>query len=222
MKPLRITDLEPKQRPRERLSTLGPRALTDAELLAIVIGSGRGGVNAINLAQDVIADRGGLKGLASADVADLLRINGIGPAAATRVSAVGELARRLGRDDPASVPLRTSSDIAAVVVPMFRDCRNERLIIVVLNRALRLLDTVVLTEGTSGHASTPAADILRSVLIRNGSAFALAHNHPGGSVEPSSADRAATDQLREAAGACGLRFLDHLVVAGSRWRSVSG
>lgn len=218
---LRIADLESAQRPRERLSQLGPRSLTDAELLAILVGSGRAGMNAIDLAHNVIADRGGLGGLATASVQDLLRLKGVGLAAAARVCAMAEIARRTTDTAVSTAPLRTSADIAEAVISMFRDCTTERLVVAVLNRALRLVDMVVLTEGTSTHTTAPVADILRAVLIRNGSAFALAHNHPGGSVEPSAADLKATAAVRDAAVACGLRFLDHIVVAGTRWRSVT-
>lgn len=174
----------------------------------------------IELAHTVIADRGGLKGLASAAVQDLTRVKGIGLAAATRVCAMAEIARRTADSAVESAPLRTSADIAAVVMPLFRDCANERLVVVALNRSLRLIDTIVLTEGASTHATAPVADILRAVLVRNGSAFALAHNHPGGSVESSQADVKATACVRAAASACGLRFLDHVVIAGSPWRTV--
>jgi proteasome lid subunit RPN8/RPN11 len=81
-----------------------------------------------------------------------------------------------------------------------------------------VLDVVCLAEGTTAHAAVPTADILRAVLSRGGQALALAHNHPGGSLEPSKVDRQATEQVRAAAAACGLRFLDHLIVAEGRWR----
>jgi DNA repair protein RadC len=94
------------------------------------------------------------------------------------------------------------------------------MVVAVLDRRLHVLDVISLGEGTAAHASAPVTEILRSVLARGGYAFALAHNHPGGSLEPSAADRRATEQVRAAAEACGLRFLDHLIVAGNRWRAI--
>lgn len=218
---LRIADLEVDQRPRERMSRLGARALTDAELVAVLLGSGGAGTNAIDLAQSMISSFGGLAGLAEADVQDLLRVKGVGMAAAARVCAAAEIGRRASAALDEDVRLQNSAEIAKVVSPLLRDAKGERLVVVVLNRALRLIDTVVVAEGTTTHASCPIADVLRTVLVRNGSAFALAHNHPGGSTEPSTADMVATEAVRGAAAACGLRFVDHLVVAGTRWSSVS-
>jgi len=94
------------------------------------------------------------------------------------------------------------------------------MVVAVLDRRLRVLEVVTVAKGTTAHATAPTAEILRSVLTRGGQAFALAHNHPGGSLEPSSADRTTTEQVRAAAEACGLRFLDHLIVAGESWRAI--
>ncbi|SOE02550.1 JAB domain-containing protein [Blastococcus haudaquaticus] len=215
----RITDLPVDQRPRERLRRLGADALTDAEIVAILIGAGRPHRNAVDLARDLIDSVGGVAGLVTATVDEVERVAGLGPAAAGRIMAATELRRRAAL---AAAPptLSGSAGVAAAVLPHLQDRHRERMVVAVLDRRLRVLDVVTLAEGTTAHATAPTADILRTVLSRGGQAFALAHNHPGGSLEPSPTDRTTTVQVRAAAEACGLRFLDHLVVAGEDWRAI--
>lgn len=217
---VRITDLAVHERPRERLRRLGADALTEAEILALMISSGRPGVNAVDTAQQLIVSVGGIAGLASAAVEDVERVPGIGPAAASRIVAAVELNRRIALGvRPA--PVSGTAGVAAAVLPHLRDRPRERMVVAVLDRRLRVRDVVCVAEGTVAHTSVPVADIIRAVLLRGGQAFAVAHNHPGGGLEPSVADGRATKQLRAAAAATGLRFLDHVIVAGEHWRAVS-
>lgn len=209
----------PEQRPRERLLRLGPDALTDAELLGLLLGTGRPGVNAVDLARLLLAEHGGLSGLTAADPTALARTAGVGVGKAARVAAALTLARRTlwTADDDAVV--RSSSDVARVVVPLLACRARERVVVVVCGPGNRLRACTVVAEGGAGHAAFPVREILAEVLRRDGVAFAVAHNHPGGDLRPSEADVAASAALAEAAGRCGLRFLDHLVVAGDAWRS---
>lgn len=215
----RIGDLDVGQRPRERLRRLGADALTDAEVLALLIGAGRPSSNAIQLAKDVIASADGLAGLATATVEEIERVPGIGPAAASRIVAAAELRRRTALALP-TTPVSGAAGVAHAVVPHLQDRRRERLVVAVMDRRLRVRDVVGVADGSSAHAAAPIPDILSAVLSRGGRAFALAHNHPGGSLEPSDADRQATEEVRVAATACGLRFLDHLIVAGEHWSAI--
>lgn len=216
---MRITDLPADQRPRERLRRLGSDALTDAEVVAVLLGAGRPDRNAVDLAQQLIGSVGGVAGLLTATVEDVERVPGLGPAAAGRIVAAMELRRRAAL---AEVPPAVfgSAGVASAVLPHLQDRQRERLVVAVLDRRLRVLNVVTLAEGTTAHASAAVADVMRAVLLRGGQAFALAHNHLGGSLEPSTADRTATEQIRTAATACGLRFLDHLIIAGARWRAI--
>ncbi len=218
-KRLRITDLPAGQRPRERLRRLGCDALSDAEVVAILIGAGRPGSNAVDLAHELIGSVGGLAGLTAAHVGDIERTAGIGPAAACRIVAAVELRRRSALAAPGPA-ISGTAGVAAAVLPHLQDRHRERIVVAVLDRRLRVLDVIGLPEGSGAHAAAPTADVLRLVLARGGHTFALAHNHPGGTLAASVADREATEQIRGAADACGLRFLDHLIVAGEHWRVV--
>lgn len=216
---VRISDLAAHERPRERLRRLGVDALTDAEILALMIGSGRPGSNAVDTAQHLIASVGGIAGLGAATVEDVERVPGIGPAAACRIIAATELRRRVAFGERPLTVVGTAG-VAAAVLPHLQDRRRERLVVAVLDRALRVREVVYVGEGTVGRAALPTAEIIQAVLVRGGQAFAVAHNHPSGCLDPSEADLRATQQLRAAAMACGLRFLDHLIVAGEHWRAI--
>lgn len=216
-----IADLAPDQRPRERLAAHGTQALTDAELVGLVLGSGLRGTNVVALATRLLATHGGLAGLARADVTMLAREPGLGAATASRLVAALALSARArdATDDRSTVT--SSGDVVRVTAPRLVGLRRERVVLVVCGPRHRLLDVVVLADGAAHGAAFPVRELLAEVLRRDGVAFALAHNHPSGDPTPSAADRATTAAVREAAERVGLRLLDHVVVAGSRWRSVT-
>lgn len=215
----RMTDLPPDQRPRERLRRLGVDALTDAEIVAVLIGAGRPGANAIETAQRLIDHVGGMGRLVTASFEDIEQVDGLGAAAAARIVVSSEVRRRAALADRASSVSGTAG-IAAAVLPHLQDRSRERLVLAVLDRQLRVIDVVHMPEGVAAHARVPTADVLRVVLTRGARAFAVAHNHPGGSPDPSPADIAVTAQLAAAAEACGLRFLDHIVTSSDEWRTI--
>lgn len=217
--PPTIAELPADQRPRERLARHGVTGLSDAELLAILLGSGLRGVNVVDLAARLLASYGGVGGLRQADTAALAAEPGVGPAKAARVVAALALAARaeVSVDDRAVVA--RSSDVARLATPHLAGARRERVVLVVCGAGNRVLATVVVSDGGAHHASFPVREVLAEVLRRDGVAFALAHNHPGGDPAPSTADRVVTRSLRDAAAGVGLRFLDHVVLAGSAWAS---
>ena len=215
-RPLR--DLDHESRPRERLARLGAGALSDAELVALLLGTGRAGVNAIDLAHRLLADSGGVGGLAAIDVAALGRVPGVGTAKAGRLVAAAELGRRGSSPDPRAT-IRSSGDVAKAVGPMLTGLTRERMVVVVCDRRARVVATVVVATGSAHAAGVPVREVLAEVLRRDGAMFAVAHNHPGGDPAPSPADRRTTAALASAAGQCGLRLLDHVVIGDGRWCS---
>ena len=212
--------LPPHDRPRERLGRLGPAALSDRELLALVLGSGSHGRNVIATAGDILDRVGGFRGLLPMTSEELQGMPGVGPATAGRMAAAAEMWRRAAVPS-VSKKLSDSASIAHVALPLLMHRRTEQFLLLATDRALRLLDTVVISGGSEARADVDVSEVLTRVFTLRGHAFAVAHNHPGGSLEPSAADTAATEQLRTAAGAVGLRFLDHLIVAGADWRSIA-
>ena len=208
------------ERPRERLQRLGPDALTDAEVLALVLGAGLPGRNVVDAARELLAAHGGFAGILALSASQLAQLPGIGPATIGRLVAATEMWRRASTATTLQ-PLADSSAIALVVLPELQHRALERFVVVVADRGLRLREVVLVREGSALRVQVEVAEVLQTVLLRGGTVFAVAHNHPGGSLQPSAADAAFTAQLRAAAVTVRLRFLDHLIVAGSEWRSLT-
>jgi DNA repair protein RadC len=216
---MRVTDLLVDDRPRERLLARGAEALADRELLALLIGSGTPGTDAIDLAARVIEVCGGLPRLARADPHALIAPAGMGPAKAARVAAAFQLAWRVERE-LAPRWVASSAGVAAVAAPLLRGLRAERVVVVSCDQAGKVLRTIRLTEGGSDRSLMPVRDVLAAALSAGAASFGVAHNHPSGTLDPSEADRRATARLRDGAEAVGLRFLGHVIVTEKRWRRI--
>jgi DNA repair protein RadC len=211
-----MASLPPHERPRERLLALGAQALSERELLALVLRNGTRGVSALDLASSLLAEYGGLRGLAAARPEELADHPGVGLAKSAALVAALQLARR-SQSDNSAVVLRTADDVARVAQHDLDGLRRERVLILICDAANRLRKTVVASEGSIDRSFVPVREILNAVLRNDGRAFAIAHNHPSGDPEPSDADRRATLQLKRASGLVGLRFLGHVTLAGDRW-----
>jgi DNA repair protein RadC len=209
------------QRPRERLWRTGAETLTDAEMLAILIRHGRRGESAHEMAVTLLADYGDLRQLSQARPEELAMHPGIGPAKAAAMVAAFHLARRVERSCGSTPVLRGAADVASVVREKLGDARREYVVVLVCNAQDRLTAQVTVAEGTIDNAPIPIREVLNAALRHDGRAFAVAHNHPSGDVTPSLADRTATAALRDAARTVGLRFLGHVVIAGSRWSDIT-
>ncbi|WP_280216995.1 JAB domain-containing protein [Nocardia neocaledoniensis] len=211
-----IAHLPAAQRPRERLLLLGPHALSDGELLALLLGQGTRGLSALELAAQLLGEYGGLAELAAARPEELARRAGIGPAKAATVIAAFHLGTRSRTTE--SVPqLSTPADIARVAVPLFAGARVERLLVLICDTQNRLRHRAFVAEGAIDHVAVPVREVLNTVLRHDGRAFAVIHNHPSGDPTPSTDDRRASTLLATAAATVGLRYLDHLVIAGESW-----
>jgi DNA repair protein RadC len=215
-----IADIPVHERPRERLLRCGLEALTERELLALVLRQGRVGESALDLAASLLGEYGDLSALAGARPEELAQRSGIGEAKAAAVAAAFRLGR-LAEDTPGAPVLRGAADVASNVGSELARLRRERVVVLVCNGANRVRRTVTLTDGSIDRSLLPVRDILNAVLRHDGRAFAVAHNHPSGDPTPSEADRLATVELSAAAKTVGLRFLDHVIVAGDEWRSVA-
>lgn len=205
--------------PLERLLRLGVGALSDAELVALVAGTDVQGRDDVAVGHELIIEFGGLHGLAMAFPEELTRSSGIGPPGAARLIAAFELAAR-ATPAPIIRVVDSTAAIADLVAPVLARERREKVVVVVADAANRVLRVVPVAIGGLDSSPLPVREVLYAVLRHDGRAFALAHNHPSGDPTPSAQDREATDAVCRAADAVGLRFLDHVVVAGSSWRAV--
>ncbi|MBB4940593.1 DNA repair protein RadC [Streptosporangium album] len=212
--------MPPNDQPRERLLSGGATALADRELLALLIGSGSRGTNAVELASHLIAHCGDLRGLARSDAHRLMSVPGIGPAKAARVVAAFHLVRQ-AQSEPERRRITCSGDLATVASPLLRGLSHERLIVVVCDPSGAVTRKTIVSEGGSDHTPAPVREIITTVLTSGGSSFGLAHNHPSGSLDPSPADLEVTARLSEAAETVGLRLLDHVIVTDTAWRRIT-
>lgn len=217
---LPITAWPLRERPRERLLQMGAQALSDRELLAILIGSGTPGRTAAELAGEVLARcEGSLRRLALA-VRGQDRIAGVGPAVSARIGAALELGRRLAREGPASRPtIRGPHDVYDLCAPALRDLVQEEFRVLLLNTQHAVLREVVVTRGTLDGSLVHPREVFRAAIVEGAAAVILLHNHPSGDPTPSPEDRAVTQQLAEAGRLVGIPVLDHVVIGDARFTS---
>jgi DNA repair protein RadC len=211
-----ITDWPKNERPRERLLTLGPQALSDAELLAIFLRVGIKGKSAVDLARDLLAQvDGSLARLAETPPKELAKLPGLGPAKAAQLAATLELARRALTEDMKARDLLSSPGAARDWLKLkLGGLAHEVFGALWLDAQNRLIGWDELFRGTLTQTSVYPREVVKQALTRNAAAAILAHNHPSGLTEPSAADEALTRSLREALGLIDVRVLDHFIVAG--------
>ena len=211
---VRIRDMAVSSRPRERLAADGADALSDAELLAIIlrVGSGRG--SAVELAQSLLAAMGGLSALENASVAELCAHHGIGRAKAVQIKAALELGRRLQREPlDARAEIRSPADAAQYLAPRMAAMSRETLQVILLDGRHRVMDVSKVAEGRVNTVGARMADVFRDAVRRECTAVILAHNHPSGDPAPSEDDTKLTRTAAEAGKILGVEVLDHLVIA---------
>ena len=214
-----IRDWPEDERPREKLLARGPHALTAAELVAILLGSGVRGRSALDMGRDLLTSAGSLNALLSKDVDD---VPGLGPAKRARLVAGLELARRcLGEELSARTALTSPRDSAAFLKAQLAHKPYEVFACLYLDNRHRVLAFEELFRGTLDGASVHPREVVRASLKHNAAAVILAHNHPSGIAEPSAADRNITRQLRDALQLVGVRVLDHLVVGAGEPTSMA-
>ncbi|MEM0896494.1 MAG: DNA repair protein RadC [Verrucomicrobiota bacterium] len=208
----RIADLPETERPREKLLKLGPKALTDAELLAIFFRSGTQGANAVEIGRSLLAIHGSLQELSRLDVKDYQIISGIGPVKATELAALFEMVVRVAQERVQNIPLDSPELIYEFLGPEMRALKKENLRLLLVDTRYRLLRTEEISVGTINETTAHPREILRPAILQGAYGFILAHNHPSGDPSPSSADIALTRRLRDASDLLQINFLDHLII----------
>jgi DNA repair protein RadC len=212
--PLRLKDLAVNDRPQERLEKLGPSALSDTELLAMLLRSGSKGHNVISIAQRLIAEAGSLAGLVSWNESDFRRLTGIGRVKALQLVTVMEIVRRAQTKGPGAEEdvLNRPELIHAHFAPQIAGLAVEKFWVLCLNRKNRLLKQVEITSGTATSSLAHPREVFRAAIRHGATAVVCVHNHPSGDPAPSAADVQVTRQLRDAAKAVDIDLLDHVIV----------
>jgi len=207
-------------RPRERLAVLGPSALSDAELIALVVRTGSGGRGALAVGTSALACLSGLPGLTRVSLGELEAVSGLGPAKAAALSAALELGRRVAsRRLERGAALRGPADVHAHFAPRLRSEACERFLVVLLDGRHRILGEATVSQGTLTASLVHPREVFRPAIQRSAAAIVLVHNHPSGDPSPSAEDRQVTTRLRQAGELLGIRVVDHVVVADAGYYS---
>lgn len=220
-KALTIRELPRSERPRERLIDFGVSALSSAELLAILLGSGTGGKTALEIGQSVLAEAGGaLRWIARQPVAALTAVPGVGIARAVAIHASLELGRRMaaeGRDDGS--PIRSPREVVAYFAPRMEDLPVEEFHVAVLDAQHRLERDITVTRGILTSSLVHPREVFREAIAEHAAAVILVHNHPSGDPSPSPHDRAITEQLVAAGRLLDIPVHDHVIIGRGRYTS---
>lgn len=209
-----LKDLPPDARPREKLLARGPGALSDAELLALLLRTGLAGKGVLQLAQELLDSFGGMAGLLHASAEDLTRIKGLGPAKRAELVAVLELARRaLAEQLRERAALDTPQAVKHYLQLHLADKKHESFAVLFLDNQHKLLALEELFRGTLAQTRVYPREVVLRALHHHAAAVVLAHNHPSGAVEPSRADETLTQALKAALALVDVRVLDHVIVA---------
>ena len=220
-KPLTIKNWSPEDRPREKLALKGTAALSDAELVAILIGSGTPKLSAVDVSKKVLQQAGNnLHALARLSVKDLMKVNGIGEAKAFAIVAAMELGRRRKDTDPHErLKISSSKDAYEHLVGELMDLPHEEFWVLLLNRAHHVVKKKRISEGgVSGTVADPKI-IFKMALEELASGIIVAHNHPSGNMTASQSDIDLTKKLKEAGKFLEIQLLDHLIICGSKYLS---
>jgi DNA repair protein RadC len=217
-----IADLPLDERPRERMHRHGLGRMSDADLLAVLLGSGTEGKSAIELAMEMLADGGGVPLLAKSDVDQLLKTRGVGLAKAARIAAAFELGRRSASADIKQPAVYEPAALAKKAMARMRDFVQEHLMGVFLDSRGHLLREREIYIGTIDRAAVSTRDVLRFALDANATGVVLYHNHPSGDATPSAEDREFTDRMSEVLALANMRLVDHLIIGRKVFVSLKG
>ena len=222
--PIRQWDVA--DRPRERLMQQGAAALSDAELIALIFGTGTrtkaGPLSAVQLGQALIRTYGALHQLSQRDLKELMRVAGVGPAKAVQLVAAFEIGRRVeSQRGGTRVQVCAPEDVAAVYAPLMRDLKKEIFKVVLLNTANVIVGDATISEGGLAASIVEPRAVFQRAILENAAAIICLHNHPSGNPEPSREDVRVTRQLVEVGQLMGIPVHDHLIIAGTTYTSLA-
>lgn len=217
---LTITEMDEEDRPRERLARLGASALSDAELLAILIGSGTPDMTAVELMQIVLRDcKNQLNVLGKKSIEELMTYKGIGEAKAISILAACELGKRRHTEEVRRDRLDSPAEIYNLMVGKLRDKDVEEAWVVLMNQNYGLIKEVKLSHGGISETAVDVRIALKNAILNNATIIALCHNHPSGNIRPSRDDDQLTERFKKACDLMRIHFLDHVIVTDGQYYS---
>lgn len=216
-----IRELPSSERPRERLKSHGARALSSAELLAILLGTGSEGNSAIGIGHQILSSaRGSLRRLSSQPVAALTALVGVGTARAVAIHAALELGRRMAAEErEEGIPVRGPRDVHEIFGQKLQDLPVEEFHVAILDSQHRLERDITVTRGLLNSSLVHPREVFREAIAENAAAIILIHNHPSGDPTPSADDRITTDQLVQAGRVLDIPVQDHIIIGRGRYLS---
>ena len=208
-----IKQLPPELRPRERLLSEGPGALSSAELMGILFGIGTREKTSVELASEVISENGDLFGLHNVTVHDLVKLHGIGEAKACIILAAVEFGKRLGRvRNPGRPVISSPADVEGLLRGRIANLDRENFVAVLLNTKNEVLEVSTISVGTLSASLVHPREVFKPAIRASAAGVILAHNHPSGKVQPSREDRDVTRRLCDASEIIGIEVLDHVIL----------
>jgi DNA repair protein RadC len=212
MSQLKIREMPAQERPREKLAAHGASALTDPELIAILLRTGVPGANAIEVARKLLKDYGSLAGLSRCTVDELAGVRGIGFTKAVQLVAAFGLGQRLARETLSKQKIDSPELVNELVGPEMRRLRKESLRVILLDTRYHLIRVEEVSIGSVNESIAHPRDIFRPVLVSSAYAVVIVHNHPSGDASPSQTDHSLTRRLAEAAELLQIKLLDHIII----------
>ena len=220
---LSIKDWDEADMPREKLERLGAEALSNAELLAILIGSGSSKESAVDLIKRVMSDcNNNLNTLGKLTITDLMKYNGVGPAKAITILAACELGKRRQAEKPEErVKLDSALAIYKEMHPVMQDLDVEEGWVLLMNQNFKLIKKMCISRGGLTETAIDVRVIIKQAIMSNATVIALCHNHPSGGLRPSGADDSLTNKVKDACNLMRLFFLDHVIITDGGYYSYS-
>jgi DNA repair protein RadC len=208
-------------RPREKLLKRGARALSNSELLAILLRTGVQGNSAIDLARQIIDKFGTFRNMNHTDMREWKEFKGLGPAKIAQLQAALEIGRRFREDEVLSVKQKIASarDVVTIIMPQMRDLKTEVFKVVYLNSNNRIMDISDAATGTVNHAMPIVREIIHAALQKFAAAIICVHNHPSANITPSPEDKKFTQELTAAGKLMGIKVLDHVIIGDGSYFS---
>ncbi len=216
-----IKEFPLEMRPREKLAKRGSQFLSDTELLAIIIGTGRRGENAVRLAERILKEIGGFSKLLEAALAEVSSLSGVGLAKGARIKASFELARRAFSLPPEKkVRISKPEDVALFISPQMALLDKEHFKAIILSVKNEVIKVVDIAVGSLTSTLVHPRELFKEVLKENGAGVVVVHNHPSGDPTPSREDIALTLRLKKGAEILGIEFVDHLIIGRGNFVSL--